>query len=127
MKVIVLQVFLIVLVLAISWRLLTGSGQRIQAVRRLGLGAFATFAVLSILFPGVWTRIAHLVGVGRGTDLILYGLVIAFFSFVVTTYRRLRQVEFRYTRLARRIALDEAVHDNARPSIPPTEGNSAHE
>ncbi|KRE43724.1 DUF2304 domain-containing protein [Knoellia sp. Soil729] len=120
MKIILLQVFLIVLVLAISWRLLTGGGQRIQAVRRLGLGAFATFAVLSILFPNVWTRIAHLVGVGRGTDLILYGLVIAFFSFVVTTYRRLRQVELRYTRLARRLALDEALRDDPRPpgSVP---------
>ena len=118
MKVIVLQVCLILLVLAISWRLLSSSGQRTQAVRRLGLGAFAAFAVLSILFPGVWTRIAHLVGVGRGTDLILYGLVIAFFSFVVTTYRRMRQFEARYTRLARRLALDEAIRDNPHPPGP---------
>ena len=47
-------------------------------------------------------------GIGRGADLILYGLVVAFFGFVVTTYKRFRAMETRYTRLARRIALDEA-------------------
>jgi len=34
--------------------------------------------------------------------------VLAFFGFVVTTFRRFRDMEVRYTRLARRIALDEA-------------------
>ena len=46
--------------------------------------------------------------IGRGADLILYGLVVAFLGFVVTTYKRFRAMETRYTRLARRIALDEA-------------------
>lgn len=108
MRILLIQVLLIAVVLGLGWRMLRGTGQRTQAVRRLGLLAFAVFAVLSILFPSVWTTIAHSVGVGRGTDLILYGLVGAFLSFVVTTYRRLRQVEERYTRLARRLALDEA-------------------
>ena len=69
---------------------------------------------MSILFPDVWTGLAHQVGVGRGADLVLYGLVVAFLSFTVTTYLRFRDLETNYTRLARRIALSEAP----RPTEP---------
>lgn len=108
MRTLWIQVVLIGITVLIAARLLAGRGQRTQAVRRLGMLAFAAFAVLSILLPNVWTRLAHLVGIGRGTDLILYALVVAFFGFVVTSFRRFRDLETRYTKLARRIALDEA-------------------
>ena len=108
MKQLGIQALLILGTLAISWRLLAGSGQRTQALRRIGLLVLAGFAIWSILDPGIWNRIATRVGIGRGADLILYGLVLAFFGFVVTTFRRFRQMELRYTRLARQIALDEA-------------------
>ena len=71
----------------------------------------------SILDPGVWTRLASVVGIGRGADLILYGLVVAFFGFVVTTFKRFREMEIRYTRLARRIAIDEAAPATRRPAV----------
>ncbi|GIL35501.1 DUF2304 domain-containing protein [Phycicoccus jejuensis] len=108
MKLVVVQVLLIVVVAVVAARLFRSRGARAQAIRRLGVLAFAAFAVVSIIFPDVWTRLAHVFGVGRGTDLVLYGLVVAFLSFTVTTYLRFRDLETRYTRLARRIALDEA-------------------
>ena len=117
MKQLAVQVLLIVGTLAVSWRLLLGYGQRAQALRRIGLLLFAAFAVWSILDPGVWTRLASMVGIGRGADLILYGLVVAFFSFVVTTFKRFREMEIRYTRLARRIAIDEAAPPTRRPDV----------
>lgn len=117
MKQLVVQVVLIVGTLAVSWRLLLGYGQRAQALRRLGLLLFAAFAVWSILDPGVWTKLAKLVGIGRGADLILYGLVVAFFSFVVTTFKRFRDMEIRYTRLARRIAIDEVPPATSHPAV----------
>lgn len=117
MKQLAVQVLLIVGTLAVSWRLLLGYGQRAQALRRIGLLLFAAFAVWSILDPGVWTRLASMVGIGRGADLILYGLVVAFFSFVVTTFKRFREMEIRYTRLARRIAIDEAAPPTRRPAV----------
>jgi hypothetical protein len=40
--------------------------------------------------------------------MVLYALVVAFLSFTLTTYLRFRDFETRYTKLARRIALDEA-------------------
>jgi small membrane protein len=118
-----IQLLLVGGTLAVAWRLLVGSGQRTQAMRRLGLLALAGFAVWSILFPDVWTSLAKRVGIGRGADLILYGLVLAFLGFVVTTYKRFREMETRYTRLARRIALDEseptAVHRSRSASGAP--------
>lgn len=119
MKALTIQLVLIVVTLAIAFRVMSGTGARTQAVRRLGLLVFAGFAVWSILSPGVWTTLAHAVGIGRGTDLILYGLVLAFFGFVVTSFKRFRDTETRYTRLARRIAIDEATPATAPPTPVP--------
>ena len=118
MKIVLIQLVLIVVVVFVAARLLRGRGARTQAVRRLGLLLFAAFAVWSILFPSVWNRIARLVGVGRGTDMVLYALVVAFLSFTVTTYVRFRDFESRYTKLARRQALDEAGAPPGAPDSP---------
>jgi hypothetical protein len=120
MKILLIQVLLILVVIAVVARLFRSRGARSQAIRRLGLLLFAGFAVVSILFPAVWNRIATIVGVGRGTDMVLYALVVAFLSFTVTTYLRFREIETRYTKLARRLALDEAERDYPSPGSPAT-------
>jgi len=108
-SVLVIQVVLIVAVLVIGVRLVRSSaGERHQAVRRLLLGALVVLAVASILVPGATSTVASFVGVGRGTDLLLYGLVVAFCGFLVSSYRRTRSLEQRLTDLTRRLALDEA-------------------
>jgi hypothetical protein len=125
MKQLAIQVLLIVGILAVAWRLLGSYGQRAQALRRIGLLVFAAFAVWSILDPEILNRLARLLGIGRGADLVLYGLVLAFFGFVVTTFRRFRDMEVRYTRLARRIALDEAPPPASRHPQPSDEADEA--
>jgi len=117
MKIVLIQVLLIVVVIVVAARLFRSRGARSQAVRRLGLLLFGAFAVVSILFPDLWNKIARVAGVGRGTDMVLYALVVAFLSFTVTTYLRFRDFESRYTRLARRLALDEAARE-----YPPSTG-----
>lgn len=118
MKIVLIQLLLIAVVILTAVRLLRGRGARTQAVRRLGLMLFAALAVWSILFPSVWNQIARLVGVGRGTDMVLYALVVAFLSFTLTTYTRFRDFEARYTKLARRLALDEAGPPQAAEAAP---------
>lgn len=113
MSTLVVQIVLILATVAIVWRFLAGVGQRSQAVRRVALVVFGVLAVASILFPETWTMAAQLIGVGRGTDLILYMLVVAFFSFMATTFKRSREADGRYTKLARRLALDEAESPQA--------------
>ena len=57
---------------------------------------------------------ANLVGVGRGTDLLLYVLVLMFLVFVYTQSRRNSAQQRRLTLLARRIALLDALeHDTS--------------
>jgi len=114
MNTVLIQVVLIVVVILVVARLFRSRGARAQAIRRIGLVVFAAFAAVSILFPDLWSRLARLVGVGRGTDLVLYALVVAFLSFTVTTYLRFRDLETNYTRLARRIALTEAPRPTER-------------
>jgi hypothetical protein len=116
-NILLIQVVLIVVVIAVAAQLFRSRGERSQALRRIGLVVFAGLAVISILFPDLWNRVATIVGVARGTDVVLYAMVVAFLSFAGTTYVRFRDMETRYTRLARRIALDEA----GPPPVPPTE------
>lgn len=101
----------IVLVLAVIFGSLVlmrgGANARHLAVRRILLVAFAISAALSIFFPAVLTSVAQFLGIGRGTDLVLYALIVSFLVFMATTYQRFRQLESSVTKLARRVALDE--------------------
>jgi hypothetical protein len=107
---VLIQIILLVAI-AIIAVLLTRStaGARHQAVRRLLLAGFVVLAVLSVLFPNWLTILARFLGVGRGADLLLYALVIAFLSSLATTYRTTGLLNRRITVLARKVALAEAA------------------
>ncbi|GAA2929463.1 hypothetical protein GCM10010458_09920 [Microbacterium luteolum] len=85
------------------------------AIRRLLYGAFGLVAIISILFPQWLTWVANLVGVGRGTDLLLYALVLMFLVFVYTQSRRNAAQQRRLTLLARKLALLQASSPSAQP------------
>ncbi|MEV4774288.1 DUF2304 domain-containing protein [Microbacterium sp. LWH12-1.2] len=85
------------------------------AIRRLLFGAFVLVAIVSILFPQWLTWVANLVGVGRGTDLLLYALVLMFLVFVYTQSRRNAAHQRRLTLLARKLALLQASSPTEQP------------
>jgi hypothetical protein len=104
-----IKVILIVAILGLAAAAMRSPrGARHVALRRIGLLVFSLFAITSVVFPDLWNWLAQLLGVGRGTDLLLYALVLAFLGYVATSYQRFRGLETQITRLARRIALDEA-------------------
>lgn len=80
-----------------------------QAAKRVGFVLFVLGNAYAILRPNDVTWVAKHVGVGRGADLVLYLLVIAFAFFAVNTYLRFRALERRFTDLARTIAIQGAV------------------
>lgn len=82
------------------------------ALRRLFMLGFVIVAIASILFPQWLSWLANLIGVGRGADLLLYALVLAFLVTVATTYRRNVQLNRRITHLAREITLARAEADD---------------
>lgn len=105
---IIVQVALVLAVVIVSLALMRGgSNARHLAIRRIMLVLFACVAALSIFFPELLTRVARMLGIGRGTDLVLYGLIVSFLVFMATTYQRFRHMESTLTKLSRRIALDE--------------------
>lgn len=90
------------------------TGARHQAVRRLLLVGFVLLAAVAVMFPATLTTVARWVGVGRGADLLLYGLTITFLGYVAASYRRMRQLEQQNTILARHIALSDALREVPR-------------
>jgi hypothetical protein len=52
--------------------------------------------------------VAHWLGVARGTDLMLYALIVGFSFSTLSTYLRFKDLELRYAQLARAIALERA-------------------
>jgi len=88
------------------------------AIRRLLLLLFIIAASLSILFPQWLTWLAGLIGVGRGTDLLLYALVVIFLTFVYSQHRRNVALQRSITLLARRTAVNESLTAE-RPISPP--------
>ncbi len=106
---ILIQILLVLAVVLVSLVLMRGgSNARHLAIRRIMLMLFAVTAALSIFFPNLLSTVATWFGIGRGTDLVLYALIVSFLVFMATTYQRHRQMEVSITKLARRIALDEA-------------------
>lgn len=63
---------------------------------------------VAVLFPGAVTTVAQAVGVGRGTDLVLYLLCVTFLFVTIALYLRLSEMHDRYVELARQLALHEA-------------------
>lgn len=122
----IIKAVLLVCVAGIGWMMLRSpGGARHQAGRRLATLAFVLFAIAAIAVPSLTARLAHLVGVGRGTDLLLYALVVGFLIQILSSFRRNAARERQITRLARRIALDTAPdphreaaerHHDSRPT-----------
>lgn len=101
----------IVLILAVAYGALTlvrgGANAKHQAIRRLAAVAFFVFAAISILVPDLVTNVARFLGIGRGTDLVLYALVVLFMVTQYTTAQHRRAEEVKLTRIARHIAISE--------------------
>jgi hypothetical protein len=101
-----IKVVLILCVLGLGWSLLRGSSSANKgAVRRLVSVAVGLLGILAVLLPDTLTWLANQVGVGRGTDLLLYGLVVAFACATVAAWQRMHRLEERLARLTRELAL----------------------
>lgn len=123
-----IQIILIVAVLVIAYFLIKStSNTKNVALRRLLLVLFVVLALVSILFPDTTTTVARWVGVGRGTDLVLYLLVIAFLSYAVVSYRRMNAFENRITDLARELAIARSQPEGSQFEAPHENGTDEPE
>lgn len=73
---------------------------------KVGYGLFVIGAIYAILRPDDTTVVAHWLGIGRGADLLVYALVVAFLFTTISAYMRFKDLELRYAQLARAVALE---------------------
>jgi hypothetical protein len=81
----------------------------VSASKKLFFLFFVMVVIAAVLSPAAVTWVANLVGVGRGTDLVLYILAVTFGFYVVNDYLRGQDNRDQLHRLARQIAVLEAV------------------
>jgi hypothetical protein len=112
-KVLLLAAFVLLSVAAAR----LGPSPRHLAVRRLGVTGLLLVAAAAVLRPDWVTAVAHRVGVGRGTDLVLYVLVVVSAMTWLAMYRRVSELEARLTRFVRFQALTDAARtEELRPT-----------
>lgn len=101
----------IVIIVAVVIMLFVLGGRQTHASRAWKKIAFCLLAiamVVAVLFPNITNQVAHIVGVGRGADLLLYALALAFIGYVLNTYLHQQRDKDTVFRLARKVALLDA-------------------
>lgn len=105
-----IQTLLIIAALALAaYFLINRRKAQAKAWVKIGFVFFVLAALWAIVRPDDVTVLANWLGVDRGTDLLLYVLVVAFLFTTMSTWIRFREQELRYARLARAVALQNAV------------------
>ena len=105
-----IQALLIIAALALAaYFLLNRRKAQAKAWVKIGFVLFVLAALWAIVRPDDVTVLANWLGVDRGTDLLLYVLVVAFMFTTMSTWIRFREQELRYARLARAVAIQNAV------------------
>ncbi len=91
-------------------RILRGDRPRVTA----WLGAIVwTGAAVAVLLPDLTTRAARTLGIGRGADLLIYLVAIAFLVSSFYFYQKYRKLSADLTALTRAIAVQQAMEGRA--------------
>lgn len=114
-----IQIFILVVVLAVWWRLYV----RLRAAE-LTVGTFVEWFLLwcavavVALVPGVTSYVAALFGVGRGSDLVVYLALLLGFYLLFKLFTKVERVERQLTSLVRTLALPGATSKDTPPAVP---------
>lgn len=102
----IIKILLIAGIAGVSLVALRGSTSAMNlALRRIAALAFVAVTGMAIALPDSVTWLAERVGVAQGSNLVLYGLVLAFLFVSVGLHQRIHAVEGRLTRVTRELAL----------------------
>lgn len=92
--------------------------KRLSGLQLLGVAAFVLLGTLLVVFPNISTRIANVLGVGRGTDLVFYLAVLAGIFVASNYYFRFKRHEEALIALARQNAIANAREpDGPSPNL----------
>lgn len=103
-KVVLIGLFVIMGIIMVVPR----QGARPLAIRRIVTLLLILVAILAVLNPDWLSELAALVGVGRGTDLVVYVVTVLFFGHMVAARNQSAATDRRITDLAREVAISRA-------------------
>ena len=105
----IIQIIIVIIALGLLLFVLSGSQTHSsRAWKKIALCLLAIAMIIAVVYPGTTTEVAHIVGVGRGADLLLYMLSLAFIGYVLNNYIHQQRDKDTVYRLARKIALLDA-------------------
>lgn len=114
MEQLLIKILIVAGLIAIAARVIIPSrGSRSTAVRRLLLLGFFGTAIYAVFNPDSLSAIASLLGVGRGSDLLLYALIVVFLGNLLSATRKLNMTNANLTVLAR----DQAINSAQAPVV----------
>lgn len=106
---IIIQIIVIIAALGLLIFVLGGrQTHSSRAWKKIMLILLAATMTIAVLYPNVTTQVAHIVGVGRGADLLLYIMVLVFIGYVLNNYLNQQRDKDIVYRLARKVALLDA-------------------
>ena len=70
----------------------------------------------AIIFPDMSTKLAKLIGVGRGVDAILYASIVVIFYLIFRLYIKIEDTQKEITQLTRKITLSKVSFRKPRQS-----------
>lgn len=100
------QFILIVLLLGVIY--VYFSRLRSGLLDRLVVLLFAAVGIIMTVVPDFTTRVANLVGVGRGVDLFFYLTILGLAFMCLLLYSKIRDLESTITNLTRAVAIKKA-------------------
>lgn len=107
------QIVFLAIVLGMSVYFLRNRAQaRTKAYKKLALLIFVLMSVVTILFPDLLSEAATLLGIGRGADLLLYGLALTVLFQMLNNYLKDKEAGYTINQLARKLAILEANQEN---------------
>lgn len=102
----IIQILLIVFLLfAVSRVVLRFRDKKLHLGEFIFWSGLFIIAAVGVVFPNLTTRIANLLGIGRGADLIIYGSIATLFYLVFRLYVLLEDVRHEITEVVRKVAL----------------------
>jgi hypothetical protein len=111
---ILIQLILILAIVAVLIAFLSSrDSSQTQAWKKIMLFVLAVAAIVLVIFPDTLNGLAHFVGVGRGADLLLYALTVAFIFEQLNNYIKNKEEQRKIVTLARKIAIEEALREQA--------------
>jgi hypothetical protein len=108
---IAIQIIIIIAALGILFFGLSNRRTHIgRAWKKISVLVLVIAMIIAVLFPNTVNDLAHFVGVGRGADLLLYVVTLAFIAYALNSYLQQQDEKDALFRLARKVALLDATN-----------------